>query len=371
MARNKRDITFASVNLYNLQLAGAPMYPTSRPYTAERYRDKIAWTAATLKRLDADVIAFQELWSRECLADAFDVAKTAGLEGDYELAFIKDGAWDGITVAAAVRDPWTIRRSIRHKAFPPAFTLRKRKKSMAEINAHPSVADTESETDEPLLPSHEDDEIEVRIDEFSRSPLQVVVGHRSAPEVPELSVFAAHLKSKLSTRLDIEEYRNPAIRPHKNALGAAISTIRRTAEAAALRMILNETMTGTHTPTVLVGDLNDGQLSNTLMILSEQPSLRLYADSTAARRNDIGLYTAATLQQLRSLTDTYYTHDFKGVKEIIDHVMVSEQFYDHSEQRLWSFREMMVWNDHVEDDDPATSDHGVVRVAFDWNPAGD
>lgn len=362
---NTRDITFATVNLYNLQRPGAAMYPTGQPYTEAQYAAKIAWTAGVLQRLDADVMAFQELWSRECLDDAF---AAAGLRDEYDFAFIKDGKWDGIAVAAAVRKPWKILRATRHKAFPDGFKLKKRQRSMAEIQDSPRGVDLVQDDD--LLQSHEDDEIVVTIGEFSRSPLQVTVGHGSAANVPEIQVFCTHLKSKLPSRLDSQEWKDPAIRPHADALGAAISTIRRTAEAAALRVILNLTMTATDDPTVVLGDLNDGQLSNTLEILTGQPSYRLYADSAAARHSDRGLYTVATLQQLRSLRDVLYTHDFKGVQEVIDHALVSEQFYDHSQKRRWSFRELRVWNDHIEDADSASSDHGVVSARFDWSPAG-
>lgn len=361
---NTRDISFATVNLYNLQRPGAATYPTSRPYTEAEYAAKIAWTAGVLQRLNADVFAFQELWARECLDDAF---AAAGLRDAYEFAFIKEGKWDGIAVAAAVRKPWVIRTTLRHKDFPAGFKLKKRQRSMAEIQDNPRGVDLVQ--DEDLLPSHEDDEIAVAIGEFSRSPLQVTVGHATAVDVPDIQVFCTHLKSKLPSRLDSQEWKDPRIRPHADALGAAISTIRRVAEAAALRIILNLAMTGTGDPVVVLGDLNDGQLSNTLEILSGQPSYRLYADSTAAKRSDKGLYTVATLQQLRSLRDLVYTHDFKGVQEIIDHALVSEQFYDHSQERKWSFRELRVWNDHIEDDDPASSDHGVVSARFDWNPA--
>lgn len=371
MSNNMRDITFASVNLYNLQRPGEPMYPNSRLYDREQYDRKINWTGESLARLDADVISFQELWSADCLADAFAAAKAKGLPGDYDFEFIKEEGepWDGIAVAAAVRKPWVIVEKQRHKAFPDEFVLRKRKKSMAEIQEAPSEADLDEDSEEQLLESHEDDEMLVTISEFSRSPLQITVGHERADDVPPIAAFCTHLKSKLPTRLDIEEWRDEAIRKHKNALGAAISTIRRTAEAAALRIILNSVMAETDRPTVLLGDLNDGQLSNTLAVLSGQPSFRLYADSRTARRNDLGLYNTTNLQQLRSLRDQLYTHEFKGVREVIDHVMVSEQFYDHATNRKWSFRELKVLNDHIGDDDKASSDHGTVAARFDWNPA--
>ena len=373
MSRNTRDISFATFNLYNLQRPGQPMYATSRPYTDEEYRAKIAWKAQAIRALDADVIAFQELWSREALADIF---AEAGLADAYDLAFIRPGAWDGIAVAAAVRKPWRIREVIRHKDFPAGFVLKKRRRTMAQIRANPTRADTEViasrdlDEDPEFLPSHEDDAIDVGISQFSRSPLEVVVEHTTArrPAPPPISVFCTHLKSKLSTRLDIEEFRNPKVRPHQEALGAAISSIRRVAEAAALRIILTERLAGTDTPAVVLGDLNDGQFSATLAILSGQPSFRLFAASTAARRSDVGLYTGVAMQQLRSLGDVYYTHEHRNVREVIDHVVVSEQFYDHSDKRLWTFREMRILNDHVDAVERATTDHGIVRAAFDWNP---
>jgi predicted extracellular nuclease len=369
MARNTRDITFANFNLHNLQLPGAPMYPQSRPYTDAEFQAKVTWAAAMLHRLDADVIAFQEVWSREALKAVFDAA---GLAATHSLAFIMDGAWDGVAVAAAVRQPWEILGWTRHKAFPDAMRLAKRKQSMAQIRSAPPAADREvdPEDDPQFTPSHEDEAIHVEINEFARSVLQVTVGHSRAkrPSVPPLEVFCAHLKSKLATPLDNAEYRNPEIRPHRAALGTALSTIRRVAEAAALRIILTDAMVANDRPTMVLGDLNDGQYSDPLAVLSGQPSFRVVATSTAAKRSDAGLYTGVALQQLRSLGDVYYTHEYRNVREVIDHVLVSEQFYDWSDRRLWAFKEMRFFNDHVSADDRRQSDHGQVVARFDWEP---
>ncbi len=367
---NMRDISFASFNLYNLQLPGKPMYPGGKPYTAEEYAAKTAWAGEAVRRLDADVIAFQELWSRQALADVF---KAAGLDDRYELAFIKPGDWDGIAVAAAVRKPWRIVETTRHKAFPPGFRLRKGKRSMADIQKNPPEADLAAEDDEAeeeTLPSHEDDAIEVVIGEFSRSPLQVSIQHGTARSTkpPQVEVFCCHLKSKLSTRLDDAEYRDPNIRPHAEALGAALSSVRRLSEAAALRVILNGLMTGNDRPVVVLGDLNDGQHSNALAVLAGRPTFRLFATHRGGRRSDGGLYNALALQQLRSLGDVYYTHEHRNVREAIDHVLVSEQFYEFSDAALWGFRGMRFMNDHLEVVTKAETDHGLVRAAFDWLP---
>jgi len=174
-----RDITIASVNLYNLQEPEKRRYPNSKPYTQAQYDAKIRWTAGMLQTLEADVIAFQELWSPACLKD---VLRAANLDATHALAFIRETRWDGIAVAAAVRQPWTIKTIKRHKAFPEGFALRKTKRSMATIQDNPTEADRAE--NENFLPSHEDDEISVAISEFSRSPLQVTIGHQQADDVP-------------------------------------------------------------------------------------------------------------------------------------------------------------------------------------------
>lgn len=348
MAGNVRDISFGSFNLYNLQLPGE-RWRGSTPYTQAEYDEKIAWAREMVRAMDADVIAFQELWSPQCLRDIF---ADPAIAGDYDLAFIRDTGWYDIAVAAAVRRPWAIRRKTVHKTFPSGFRLIKR-----EVDQTASVVD-------------EDDDIEVVINAFSRSLLQLTLAQNDHAEVPEIECFAVHLKSKLPTRLDSQERNSSAIRPHATALGNALSTIRRTAESAALRIILNGAMRDTDTPVVVVGDCNDAANSNTLAIMTEQPSFRFYADSRAGRTSDRGLYLAGAQQQLRSFRDVNYTHIYKGEYDSLDHVLASEQFYDHSAKRVWSFREMRIWNDHLPDEgEGGVSDHGLVCARYDYNPA--
>lgn len=205
----------------------------------------------------------------------------------------------------------------------------------------------------------EDNEIDVKISKFSRTILKLTVEHATATTTPAIKVFATHLKAKLPTGLDKEE--KPKLTPHKDAVGGAISTIRRTAEAAALRVYLNKLTRGTETPVVVMGDFNDSLLSNTLAILTGQPS---YLLSRRLGGSDLALYSTGMLNQLRSFRDTSYTHEFKNVQETLDHVLVSEQFYDNSRKSYWTFDGLRVWNDHLEEHSSKTSDHGIVRASF-------
>jgi len=343
----KPQFSFATFNLRNLQLPGAFTYPGTKPLTQGQYDAKVQWAAEMVRAVDADVIAFQELWDSDALDDVF---ATAGLADDYDR--VTSDQKGRISNALAVRAPHHRTFSTWIKDFPDDFILKKR--------GRPS-------DDDPDL------KIGVTIDNFSRPVLRVTVQPElaGAAAAPPIVIFVTHLKSKRPTTLDSQD-RNLAglTAPDRRALGSALSTIRRTAEAAALRMVVNSAMSSPAVPTVVMGDINDGQLSNTVNILSDQPKYRLFELSRVGSRSSNGLYLTATMQEFRSLRDVYYTHVYQGIRESLDHVLVSQHFYDYSDNRVWSFNEMRLFNDHLDDEDEAihVSDHAIVKATFDYNP---
>ncbi|QIK65042.1 endonuclease/exonuclease/phosphatase family protein [Nocardioides sp. HDW12B] len=332
----------ATFNLYNLQLPGEPMNPGQRVWTAEEFDRKLTWIGGKLAALDADVVGLQELWHRDAIVQ---VLERADLTEVYDV--VADPADGGRIVCAAL-----VRRGLLRgqpdwiDVFPDAMRLDST--DQADLQA-PAVS--------------------VSIPGFSRPVLHLQVALRDDP--PLTDVFVTHLKSKLPTRIDQEPWfdADPDLyRPHTTALGAALSTIRRTAEATALRVLLTGVMKGTTTPVLVLGDVNDGQHSNTLNILTEQPR---YLVGESRGGADIGLYTAQTLQEYRDTRDVYYTHVHDDLRESLDHVLVSEQFYDSSRRRLWLFDGLVIHNDHLDDEDhrlTGSGDHGVVRVSFTWRP---
>ena len=356
-------ISLATFNLKNLQLPGRPMHPGGRPWQPEEYGKKIAWTAAMLKRIDADGIGFQEAWSAEALAEAFRVA---GMEvGKTYHLVARDGAPGRPQVAlAARRSRFDLRASGWTETVPPRLLLR-----------HGRVDD-----------SDDVNAVDVRIRALSRPPLAVRLRLRTGPyKGRELAIRVAHLKSKRPMELDRRHYAAPRGQPNPwspywEAIGSALSTVRRAAEATALRMLLTDAMLAEpQLPVALLGDLNDGTLSVTTTLVSGEPPYKLWAKSAAGEsgaRTAIGLYSAETLQQYRSQRDVYYTHVHANWMESLDHVLVSRHFYDHSPDRCWSFRELKVWNDHLHDANAEgktaetwPADHAVVAAFFDDNPA--
>lgn len=337
----RRDISFASFNLLNLQLPGRPVYTDADGWDADTYQRKIDFTATMLRRLDADVYGFQELWAPEALQQALD---QSGLAATHQLVAPPNHPGDRITCAAAVRRGMLLGQPDWITDFPPEMVLR-------------------STGDDPQQP-----DISVALDGFSRPVLNMQV--QPDPSTPVIQVFVSHFKSRRPAEVWRERdwYDRDTHSPHANAIGYAISTIRRTAEAAALRVLATRIAKGTHVPVVIIGDMNDGKDSNTLNLLTEQPR---YLSTLSRGGGDNALYTAQVLQEYRSVRDVYYTHIFQDMHDSLDHILVSEEFYDNSRDRLWRFDEMQVINDHLNWEDHKTSgtnDHGIIVARFRWSP---
>jgi endonuclease/exonuclease/phosphatase family metal-dependent hydrolase len=258
--------------------------------------------------------------------------------GDFQL--ICNDESGTINVAAAVRKGtnFGVRATTWHRKFPVEVVLRKRHGSGPE--AHYEMA--------------------VELDSFARAVLELEITVPPKEATP-IHLFVAHLKSKLPMALDRDDL-TEAVKPHAAALGSVLSTIRRSAEAGALRVILTKLMKGTKTPMLVMGDLNDAPGSVTTSVITQDPPFRLFAQSNIGTTSDCGLYSANLLQDLHSFRDVFYTYIHEGRHESLDHILVSEQFYDHSKHREWSMSRLEVFNDHL---DERISDRDLIRLRSD------
>jgi endonuclease/exonuclease/phosphatase family metal-dependent hydrolase len=288
------------------------------------------------------VWAFQELWHAESLENVFS---TADFLDEYTLLVPQNHAGQRIVCAGAVRSDILVGEPEWIDNFPDYFRL-----MSGGYDDKPS-------------------DIDIQIDRFSRPVLHFEVKPRSNGK--RIHVYVCHFKSKGPTKIYKEPWYSAQVySKHSEALGAGISTIRRTAEATAMRLILTERMKGTNTPVGVMSDLNDGQHSNTLNILTGQPNYLLTGLSTGG--SDVDFYSVGTLQEYRSRRDVYYTHVFNKTRASLDHILVSQEFYDNSRNRIWAFKGMEITNDHLNSDDhkeTGSSDHGIVRATFEYLPA--
>ncbi len=337
-----RALDIATFNLLNLNEPGLPLYGDSDGWAQDVFDRKIDWSKRVLTRLKPHVMGFQELWHRASLER---VVTEAGLMADYDLLIPPNADGTRIVCAAIVAKGLIEGAPEWITDFPEAFIL-------------------ESRGDDPQTP-----EITVKVRKFSRPVLHFTI--RPREDQPLVHVFVCHFKSKAPTKVFRERWFNAdreGYKPHQMNLGSALSTIRRTAEASALRFLLTGLMRGNDAPVVVLGDINDSQMSNTANILTEQPQY-LVGDSIGG--GDAALYTAQTLQEYRNTRDVYYTHIHQDMMESLDHILVSQEFYDNSRKRVWLFDGMVVMNDHLNWDDhkeSGTNDHGIISARFKYRP---
>ena len=364
MARiNKRDISFATFNLLNLQQPGKITYSNKALFADDDqgralYHQKIRWIAKQIKELDATVIAFQELWSRASLVAVFEQAE---LINAYDIIARDAPARGRPQVAIAVKKSSTGKSQVLAgwqwiAAFPEHFEFAK------------------------LRERHNlDEEINVTIGSFSRPVLHVQI-HLDAirPKAPVIDVYVAHLKSKRPATVSFARPRAKVLQHYSLLVKTALSHIRRVMEAAALRAIVEKALAGGEpddiSPVVVLGDLNDDAYSITNDIITAQPAYRVREKSRRGHKSDKGLYSAQRLQEYRSVKTVYFTHIYQDKRESLDHIFVSQEFYDHSNYRFWSFKEMQIYNDHLNRHylgREGASDHGIVKAQFDWNPVDD
>ena len=79
---------------------------------------------------------------------------------------------------------------------------------------------------------------------------------------------------------------------------------------------------------------------------------------------DIALFDAANVQTGLAWTrDVAYTHVYQGMPEVIDQILVSEEFVDSSKFCRAEVLQVDYFNDHLKNDYAVRpTDHGLVRA---------
>ena len=173
----RKKVSFASCNLYNINLPDQPIYSDSAGWDQEAYNKKVAWTSSILRSLPSDVWGFQELWHNNALKDIF---YASGLSTDYELLIPQDHKGRRIVCAGAVRKNLLVGEPQWIENFPPKFTLM-------------SKGDDAQTSD-----------ISVAIDTFSRPVLHFNIRPRANGKT--ISVYVVHFKSKAPTQIFRENW---------------------------------------------------------------------------------------------------------------------------------------------------------------------
>lgn len=318
----------ASMNLLNLALPNQVFYDNQAPYTRDEFERKTAWLGTQLRRLNADLVAVQEVWHQQAL---HEVAARSGLR--YPEIHVP-GAEAGVT--GTPRVGLVTRMNL--------LEIR----SIADFPANHAV-------DVPELGTH---------DRFERPVLHARLQPKHGPQLHALVV---HLKSKRPKFLQdaagnpLEDRDDPRIQ----ARASLRSLVMRAAESAALRALVVSVLEHTREPLLLMGDMNDGPRSVTTQMVAATQAVAY--DRGAL---DTALWHAADVQTGAMLPrDLGYSHIHQGEPDVLDQIWVSEEWVAASKFARGEVLRVEYFNDHLnEGRDRSRSDHGFVRALLRTRP---
>lgn len=320
-------LTVASANVLNLAQPGRHFYDGQDPYSQNEFERKVEWLGERFRVLNADVLAVQEVWDEVALRAA--IARSGLQYGTVAVP----GAENGPGQHGAQGTPRV------------GLVTRLKVESLQSIADFPAAAVVQV----PGLGPHT---------RFERPPLLATLRMKHGQEI---GVITAHLKSKHPKFLQdasgktLEDTEDPTVQ----ALGSLRSLLMRAGEALALRLKVVELLHRTRLPLIVMGDFNDGPHSVTTQLIAATSQV---AYDKGARDN--ALFSAWDVQGEAALRrDVAYSHIHQGYPEVLDQVLVSEEFVATSRAAIGDVRRVEVFNDHLhEGRDRSRSDHGFVRA---------
>lgn len=391
------DFTLATFNVKNL-IGPDSEYYRFQVYTPEEYAWKKDWLADQLVSLNADVVAFQEIFDADALRDVIAEANRRG--ADLNAASIPDASkrYHRKAIFRRIRfDPWPL----ENLAFAPNLfdgDPGHRRPGLAILSRGGFVGEVEAVQDlaAPLVLEFPEiggggDSGSFALTRTSR-PVQrarIAVGDH------QVSVINLHLKSKLG------EYLRPDGAPFApeadllsydalgRAMGEARAATRRMAEALVVRRLVLAELAEDR-PTIVTGDFNDGEHAVSSAIIAGERPFKNYSwmlRHDAAHANDrytkdeneaitaeveaARLRSAEKLFVGKSLRDMVFTSAFGGVYESIDQILMSRHLWATDGSAIGALEYLSVFNDHLTDGahpeapyNKLASDHGQLMAHF-------
>ena len=323
------SFSISTFNLCNLQLPNKQMFGEFA-WTPAQYQRKVGWIAEQLKAQPVAVMALQEVWSKTALQD---VLKTAGLDAQYQIVCVDDES--EMQVAAVVQRDWEIVSVDWITQFPAALDWR---------------------TDDARY------RMAVEIQHFSRPILKLRL---RGTDARTLTIFNAHLKSRRQTSPGNDRYYGTSADDWSD-IGRALSGVRRLAEAAVLRLLVNQQLQQSTDAVVVAGDCNDRHPSGVSDLIRGDARFRRSANNRSGRRADWGLYHLLDLEKDAQRADIKNYITFHGDDELLalDHLFFSWHFHPRAAGHRWQLREWEVCSKHLASNKPYVSDHAMVVARF-------
>ncbi|WP_413283063.1 endonuclease/exonuclease/phosphatase family protein [Vibrio sp. MA40-2] len=314
MTANKK-VTFATANLFNFIQPPGAFYDFLNIYESDAWREKCRWTQLQVQRLDADIVALQEVFSIDAAKMLFE-----------EIGF-----------------PYFKVVDCPHVEQEYIFT----QPVVALASKYPIT-----HTEAVVPPEHIEKNYQTSLPEFSRKPIYATV---NIPEIGEIAVYVCHLKSQRATEAnDLEN--------DHSLIGKWLSSQQRGWEAAMLRVFMEQKYQKHPIPTVLMGDMNQPLTSDITGLLT----LELEQTDKALRLQD----SRHIFTKNNNAIEREPTHYHFGKGNVLDYVLLSQEFQVDSQYFLAEVVDYKVLNQHlinpIFERDRQASDHAFVAATVDF-----
>lgn len=323
-------IRLATFNLFQFVKPPYSWYTKKEKFTNEQWNKKTSWIKEQIGKMDADIIGFQEVFSRDSLKTLvndlgykyFETVDVAKLSKENPTVFIST------TVAIASKYPIT---------------------NMQEVKVH--------------IPSIKKHNYEGFF-KFSRIPIKATV---LLPNDEELLVYVCHLKSNRLNEFEYVFNKENNLEHKKELINKAMkdkysSSLKiRLCEASSLFFDIKKS----RKPCVLMTDLNDKEFSITIDALSnnkyhdeKRKETFILHDSHHQIQQDI--YNPHPEQKEVKRTATSY---FAGKGNVLDYIFVSKEFNKRYKNHIAKITSHKIYDDVIKtnhDGSLLSSDHAQV-----------
>jgi endonuclease/exonuclease/phosphatase family metal-dependent hydrolase len=360
---NVTTLVAATANVLNLALPNRQFYANQDPYSQRDYERKIDWLGGRIAALNADILTVQEVWDEAALKAAVNhsglrystiaVPGAENTEAPANAAASTTGQGTEAAASATTADTRPAHNNTAPTQGGAVHTPRVGLVTRLEVERLESLGE---------FPAH----LRVQVPElgeyakFERPPLLATLRMKHGQRI---HVLTAHLKSKRPKFLQDAQGTLQEDREDENTLARATlrSLMIRGAEAAALRAVVVNLLQRTHEPLIVMGDFNDGPHSVTTQMIAATNEV---AYDKGAR--DTALFNAYEEQGEMALKrDVAYSHVHQGFPEVLDQILISEEFLHNSRFSVGDVRRVDYFNDHLQEGkDRSRSDHGFVRAVI-------
>lgn len=332
----EKQFYIATANLLNFASPNRIYYDNAPAYSNEDYEHKLRGISDLLAKAHADIIAVQEVWDTDALEA---LAVSLGFKPENVIAPLASNDMNSpYTQGKGAQDTPAVGIISRFEQLECHLLEQVKPKAVIDI---PDIGPYER---------------------FNRPPLVLRVNAFGQP----ITIITAHLKSKRAFFLRdeqgnlLEDMDDPNIRVRAKLRSLCM----RAAEAASIRMSIIERLLHTREPLILLGDMNDVTGSVTTQLMTETGEVN-YDKSM----RDVALFDAARIQARYGwMKDVAYTHIYQGMPEVIDQLLVSEEFLPDSKFALGQVERVDYFNDHLKwDYADRVIDHGIIRARIKLN----